>query len=233
MGETILRTLRETWDGYAALMGLAIPKLLVVAAILAVGALVAAVAQFLAVRVLRLLRFQAFSERTGAAELLRKAELPPAEQVAGSLVFWLLFAGFFFAALDTLGLPAVATLRDEIARLVPRAITSLAVLAGGVILAKLAWRVALLAAVNAGWRNARTASRLAYALVMTFVVAMAVHHLGVAREIVMAAFVMGFGSIALAVAIAVGIGAGPLVRRLFDEHRASQPRRDHDSGPHL
>src|SRR5512141_1087424 len=99
MGQTILRTLRVTWEGYAATLSVAIPRLLVMVAILAVGWLIAWVAGLATTRLLRALRFEAFSERTGAAELLRKAELPGAAALAGSLAFWLVFGSFFLAGL--------------------------------------------------------------------------------------------------------------------------------------
>ena len=233
MGQTILRTLRDTWEGYAAALSVAIPRLLVMVSILAVGWLVAWMAQLVALRLLRLLRFEAFSERTGAAELLRKAELPPAGRVVASLVFWLLFASFLFAALDALGLEAIGTLRDELVLLLPRIITSLAVLVAGVVLANLAWRVALLAAVNAGWRQARLASGLVYALVVTLAAAMALDNLRVGHSIVLAAFIMGFGAIVLAVAIAVGIGAAPLVRRALEERLGARSRPETDGSSHL
>ena len=118
--------------------------------------------------------------------------------------------------------------------MVPRAVTSLAVLAGGLIVANLAWRVALLAAVNAGWRSARLVSGIVHALVLAFAAAMALYHLGVARSIVLAAFVMAFGAIVLAVAIAAGIGAGPLVRQLLEDELAARRTRDGgDSSSHL
>ncbi len=233
MGQTILRTLHETWQGYAAALSIAIPRLLVMASILAAGWLVAWVAQLVTLRLLRLLRFEAFSERTGAAELLRKAELPPAGRVVGSLVFWLLFAIFLFAALDALGLEAIATLEEQLLLLVPRVVTSLAVLAIGLVLANLVWRVALLAAVNAGWRQARLLSGLVYALVVTFAAAMALDNLQVGRSIVLAAFIIGFGAIVLAMAIAVGIGAAPLARRLLEEQLVRRGRSETDGSAHL
>ncbi len=233
MGHTIVETLRATWAGYVSALSFAIPRLLVMAGILVVGALAAAAAQFVVARVLRALRFEAFSERTGAAELLRKAELPPAGRVAASLVFWLVFATFLLAALDALGLEAIATMEEQLLLLVPRVVTSLAVLAVGLVLANLAWRVALLAAVNAGWRQARLLSGVVYALLVTFAAAMALDNLRVGRSIVLAAFIMGFGAIVLAVAIAVGIGAAPLVRRALEERLAGRTRPETDGSSHL
>lgn len=232
MGQTIVDILRATWEGYAAALAVAVPRLTVLAIVLAAGWLLAAAAQWVVVRLLRALRFGAVSERTGAAELLRKAELPTADRLAGSLVFWLLFGAFLLAGLDALGLETLATLRDELLAIVPRAVTALMVLLGGLILANLAWRVALLAAVNARWRSARLVSGLVYALVTTFAATMALYHLRVARDVVLAAFVLSFGAIVLAAAVAVGIGAGPLVRRVLEEQ--VEPRRgEHDSSSHL
>jgi hypothetical protein len=234
MGQTILRTLQETWAGYVAALSLALPRLLAMASVLLAGYLIAAAARFVIVRLLRIVRFSRFAERSGTAELLRKAELPPAERLLGSVLFWLLFAVFVLAGVDAaLGIETLGSLRGELIVLVPRLVTSLAILAMGLVLANVVWRIVLLAAVNAGWPSARLTGGLVHALLVILAVAMALDHLRVARSVVVAAFTIAFGAVLLAVAIAVGVGAGPLVRRLLEERMASRKRPGDDSSSHL
>src|SRR3990172_9886234 len=103
MAEAIFSTLRETWSGYVEGLRLVIPRLLAMLTVVAAGWLIAALARAITGKVLGWLRVARLSERTGAAELLRKAELPPAERLAASTVFWLLFLGFLLAGVDALG----------------------------------------------------------------------------------------------------------------------------------
>jgi hypothetical protein len=233
MAEAILTTLRETWSGYVEGLRLVIPRLLAMLSVVAAGWLIAALARAVTSRVLGWLRVARLAERTGTAELLRKAELPPAERLAASLVFWVLFLGFLLAGLDALGFKTLAALRSEVGQLVPRLVGGLVILAVGLMLANVVWRVVLLAAVNAGWPSARLVGGVVYFLLVTIAAAMALDHVGLARPIVIATFAIVVGAAMLAGAIAVGVGAGPLVRRLLDERLASRSRPESDGSSHI
>ena len=233
MAEAILVTLRETWSGYVTGLRLVIPRLLAMLSVVVAGWLIAAVARAVTRRVLGWMRVARLAERTGTAELLRKAELPPAERLAASAVFWVLFLGFLLAGLDALGFATLSALRDQLGAVLPRVVGGLVILAVGLVFANVAWRVVLLAAVNAGCPSARLVGGAVYFLLVTIVAAMALDHVGFARSIVVAAFAILVGASMLALAIAVGVGAGPLVRRLIDERVAARPRPDSDGSSHL
>jgi len=233
MVDAILLTLRETWSGYVEGLRLVIPRLLAMLSVVAAGWLIAALARAVTGRALGWLRVSRLAERTGAAELLRKAELPPAERLVASAVFWLLFLGFLLAGLDALGLKTLAALRTQVGQLVPRLVGALVILAVGLILANVVWRVVLLAAVNAGWPAARLVGGAVYFLMVTIAVAMTLDQVGLARPIVLAAFAIVVGAVMLAVAVAVGVGSGPLVRRLLEERLNARPRPDSDGSSHL
>ncbi len=233
MGESILQTLRAIWAGYLAALSLALPRLLAMVTLIVAGWLIATAARVLTLRVLRVLRFTRLAERAGAAELLRKAELPPADRLTATLVFWLLFLSFLLAGFDALGFATLEGLRVELSALVPRLVASLAILVIGLVLANFAWRIVLLAAVNAGWPSARLTGGLVHALLVILAFAMALDHLRVARGVVVAAFAIVFGAVLLAVAIAVGVGAAPVVRRLLEERLSSHGRGDTDGSSHL
>ena len=233
MAEAILVTLRETWSGYVEGLRLVIPRLLAMLSVVVAGWLVAAVARAVVGRALGWLRVSRLAERTGAAELLRKAELPPAERLAASAVFWVLFLGFLLAGLDALGFNTLQSLRSELLLLVPRLVGALAILAVGLVLANVVWRVVLLAAVNAGWPSARLVGGAIYFLLLTVAAAMALDHVGLARPIVLTAFAIVVGAVMLALAIAVGVGSGPLVRRLLEERLVRRTRPESDGSSHI
>src|SRR5574341_46275 len=220
MAEAILVTLRETWSGYVEGLRLVIPRLLAMLSVVAVGWLIAALARAVTARVLGWLRVARLAERTGAAELLRKAELPPAERLATSAVFWLLFLGFLLAGVDALGFKTLQAMRSEIGLLVPRLVGALLTLVVGLVLANVLKRVVLLAAVNAAWPYARLVGAVVHFLTLTIVAAMALDHVGLARPIVLRA-------------IAIGVGSGPLLRRTLEERLATRSRPESDGSSHL
>jgi hypothetical protein len=233
MAEAILLTLRETWSGYVLGLQLVIPRLLAMLSVVAAGWVIAALARAVVGRALGWLRLARLAERTGTAELLRKAELPPAERLAASALFWVLFLGFLLAGLDALGFNTLKSLRAEVLLLVPRLVGALAILTVGIVLANIVWRVVLLTAVNAGWPSARLAGGAVYFLITTIAVAMALDHLGLARAIVLTAFAIVVGAVMLALAIAVGVGSGPLVRRLLEERLARRGQPESDGSSHI
>ena len=233
MAEAILLTLRETWSGYVEGLRLVIPRLLAMLSVVLAGWLVAALARAVIGRGLGWLRVARLAERTGTAELLRKAELPPAERLVASAVFWVLFLGFLLAGLDALGFNTLQSLRAEVLHLVPRLVGALVILAVGLVLANVVWRIVLLAAVNAGWPSARLVGGTVYFLMVTIAAAMALDHVGLARPIVLTAFALVVGAVMLALAIAIGVGSGPLVRRLLEDRLAKRARPEPDGSSHL
>jgi hypothetical protein len=233
MLEAILATLRETWSGYFDGLRIVLPRLLSMLSVILVGWLIAAAARTLTTRLLGWLGLARLAERVGAAEMLRKAELPPAAGLAGALVFWGLFSGFLLAGLDALGFRTLGSLSADVSNLVPRVVASLVILALGLMLANLVWRIVLLGAVNAGWLFARAVSGGVHALLVTLAVAMALDQLGVARGVVVAAFAISFGSLMLALALALGLGAAPIVGRMLEERLAARGQPRHDGSSHL
>lgn len=233
MAEAIFVTLRDTWSGYIEGLRLVIPRLLAMLSVVVAGWLIAALARAVAARGFGWLRVARLSERSGAAELLRKAELPPLERLLASAVFWLLFLGFLLAGVDALGFETLSAMRGELALLVPRLLAALVILVLGLALANLFQRAVLLAAVNAGLPQARLAGRAVYLLAATIVAAMVLDHVGLARPIVLTAFAIVVGTVMLALAIAVGVGAGPLVRRLLEERLETRSQPGSDGSSHL
>jgi hypothetical protein len=233
MIDAILVTLRETWSGYVEGLRVVLPRLLAMLSVVAAGWIIAAVARVVARWILRWLRVRRLAERTGAAELLRKAELPTADRLLASAVFWVLFLGFLLAGLDALGFGTLQALRLELGPLVPRLVGGLVILGFGLFLANVAWRVVLIGAVNAGWPSARLVAEAVYFVTTTIAGAMALDQIGLARPIVLAAFAIVLGAVMLAIALAVGIGIGPLVRRLVEDRLTRRHDTEPDGSSHI
>jgi hypothetical protein len=233
MADAIVRALRETGTTYLDTLRGFLPRLLATLSIVVAGWLMAVVMRWLTRRVLGWLRFNALAQRAGAADVLRRAELPPAEELAGSAVFWLVFLGFLLSSLDALGFRGVEGLLAEFIRFIPRIVVALIILVLGLLAANFAWRAALLAAVNANLPSARLLAGVVRLLIAAMVVAMALEQIAVARAVVLTAFAISFGAVMLAVAVAVGIGAGPTARRIIEQHFTRREGGETDGGSHL
>lgn len=233
MATMILDALSQAWGNF--LNGLAgfLPRLVVTLSIVVAGWIMAAVLSFVTRRLLRWVRFNRFAERAGAAELLRKAELPPADTLLASLTFWVVLIGFLLSGLGTLGFAGVETLVADLLRFVPRLLVALVILAAGLAGSNFAWRATLVAAVNAKLPVARLVAEAVRLLILALAVAMALEQVAVAQAVVLTAFAIAFGAVMLGGAIAFGIGGGPIARRILEQHFPEQGRRDGDGASHL
>lgn len=233
MAEMFLDILWETWTSYASAARAFLPRVLAMLSIAFVGWLLALLLGFLTRKVVGFIRLERLSERTGTAELLKKADLPPANRLAGTVAFWLVFVGFLISALDALGFRGVEGLFSDFVRFVPRLIVGVLVLIVGLLVANFAWRACLLAAVNAHLAAARLLAGAVRVLIVVLTAAMALEQIGIARGVVLTAFAIAFGAVMLAVAIAFGIAGAGLARRLVEDQFAGRDKPGPDGTSHL
>ncbi|HEY6553690.1 MAG TPA: hypothetical protein VI669_10050 [Vicinamibacteria bacterium] len=233
MAEMFLDILRDTWTNYAIAARAFLPRILAMLSIVLVGWLLALAFAFLTRRVLGLIRLERLSERTGAADLLQKADLPPARRLAGTVVFWLVFVGFLLSGLDALGFPGVKGLFTDFVRLIPRLILAVLVLLVGTLVANFTWRACLLAGVNANLVGARLLAGGVRVLIVVLTAAMALEQIGIARGVVLTAFAIAFGGVMLATAIAFGIAGAGLARRIVEDQLAAREKPASDGLSHL
>jgi hypothetical protein len=233
MMQMIADALREAWfhfsEGFAAFL----PRLIAMLAIVAAGWLVAAAVAFVLRTLLSLFRFNALADRTGTTELLKRADLPAADRLIATTVFWILWLGFLASGLGSLGLTGMEQLTSEFVHFVPRIFIALAVLITGFVLANFAWRATLLAAVNANVPSARVLSGAVRFLVSLLAVAMALEQLGIAQHVVVTAFAIAFGAVMLGLAIAFGIGGGGVARRIVERQFPEKPKSEEGDVSHL
>lgn len=234
MMEELLSLLRSAWTDFLQLLVHFLPRLLAVLIILLVGWLVAAVVRAVVRRVLGWVGFNALLERAGTGGLLSRAGVPPADQLVGSLIFWLIWLAFLLSGLRALGLAGAEALAADFLRFIPRLLVALLVLVVGFALAHFLWRVVLLAAVNAHIPHARLLGALVRVLVIVAAGAMALEQVGMAQTVVQTAFAIFLGSVMLSAAIAFGLGGRHAARRFLEEKLLAPPReRDTDEPSHL
>ncbi|MDP9132087.1 MAG: hypothetical protein M3M98_02990 [Nitrospirota bacterium] len=212
---------------------LVLPRILALLTFLALGLMAAWFIRMLTLRVLRTFGFDAFCERLGLAQPLSQAGVKqPVSLVVSRVLFWIVFLLFTFMGVDAMNLPATANLISKIVAFLPNVLAASLVLLVGVLCANFFAEAALIAAVNAQVEEARIVAGLVRWGLLLFTFAMVLTQLGIAKEIVIAAFSITFGGVVLALALAVGLGARHLMRGAL-ERRFSRHDRKPDEMSHL
>jgi len=233
VGQIIADSLARAWDNLLDGLSLVVPRVVAMLAIVVFGWLVALILSFVTRRVLGWLKFNALMERTGASQLLKKTDHPPADALVGSLIFWIVWVAFLLSGLGALGFAGMDAIMQGFMLFIPRLIVALVVIAVGMVTANFAWRATLLAAVNANLPSARLLGNAVRFLIVILAVAMALEQIGVAKAVVLTAFAIAFGAVMLGLAIAFGIGGGQVARRILEHQFPEREQKEADKISHL
>jgi len=203
----IMTTVTGAWNAFATKITAFLPMLIGAIIIFVVGWIVARLLRMGAVKLLKLVRFDGASEKTGITGFLRKGEIikTPSE-IIGSLVYWFVMILVIIASLDALGLPIVSDILNDIFLYIPNVVAAIIVLILGILFGNLLSAVVRTAASNAGLTTAEALGKITFYAIIFFSGAIALIQLGVGEEIVASAFGIVFGAAALALALAFGLG---------------------------
>ena len=224
--EAMIEVFRETTLRIAHLM----PKLFALLTFLALGLAAGWLIKVLLLRLLGAFRFDALCERFGLGTSLAKTgtQRSPSHLI-GRLSFWLMFLLFAFMGIDALDLTATANMMSGI---LPHTIAAVVLLFFGLLLANFMAEAALIATVNAQIQEARIIASFIRWGVLLFTAAMVLTQLGIAKEIVVAAFSIMFGGVMLALAIGIGLG-GQSIAKDFLEQRLRRKKFERDEMSHI
>jgi len=213
------------WNAFATKITAFLPALIGAIIIFVVGWIIARLVKAAVERLLKLVRFDKATEKTGVQGFLKKgdiAKLP--SEIIGVLVYWFIMIIVITATLDALGIPIVSDLFNSIFLYIPSVVAAIIVLILGILLGTLLSAIVKTAASNAGLKNAEGLGKLALYAVVFFSAAIALIQLGIGEEIVASAFGLVFGAAALALALAFGLGgrdvAAEYLKRWLEERKA-------------
>lgn len=213
MGNVWGDAIAEAFRDMMMRMALFLPKLLALVSFIVLGVLVGLAMKAAFHHLLRALRVDVLSERCGLQAALAKAGFKqPFSQIAGRLAFWTVFIIFVFMGVDALGLPTTADLMGQLLGYLPSVIAAGLLILIGVLLGNFLAEATLIAMVNAQIQEARFIAGLVRWGIFLFAAAMVLTQLGIAKEIVIAAFSIVFGGVILALSIAVGLGGRNIAR---------------------
>jgi hypothetical protein len=217
MREMIVSELTQAMHELAQGFAHYLPRLIVMLILAFVGWLIAYAVKVVVRSILQLVKFDKFSENTGASQLLAKAALPTAAEMLSRFVFWVTWLGFILLGVSVLG---IMGLQEQVGRFflfLPRLFVAMFILFFGLLAASFFSRAALLAAVNANMPSARIVSSAVRSIIIVFVFSVVFEELGIAEQTMLVAFGIAFGALMLGLAIAFGIGGRDLAQRFLEE----------------
>jgi small-conductance mechanosensitive channel len=201
--DVFLASITSFWTQLAGF----VPQLLAAMVLLLLGWLVAKVVRTGMVKLLRALQFDRLSERSGIEAFLKQGQLTVSlSGLLAGLVYWLIILIVIVTVSNSLGLHLVAELFNRVVLYIPNVIVAILILVLGAILARFINRLIFAYLNNIGLEGALTISTLSEYAVLVFVFFVALEQLEIGRQLITAAFIIGFGAVGLALALAFGLG---------------------------
>lgn len=148
----------------------------------------------------------------------------PSNAIA-TVVFWLIFAFFFFSAIGALKIPALTTFMNQVLAYLPNVIAAILIF---VVAALIAGAVAAaIIRVMGDTPTGKIAASVLPALVMVIALFMILQQLKIAEQIVQIAFGATMFALALGLALAFGLGGRPIAQKMLeDAYRAGQRQKE-------
>jgi hypothetical protein len=224
LGQQIALAFERLLDAFLSV----VPAALVLLASLLVGVLTGLLLRTLLRLAIRLWRKSHGDEPSSSRQLLRAVGFKAdPELVVGTVSFWTTVVVALAVGVNALEPGALRNILSEAVGFLPRLLGATLLVVVGLGVGALVRRSVLLGAVNAGLPWARFGARAAYFLVVVSFAAAALDHLGVGRSILVAAFSIAGGALALTLALAFGLGARDLARGWLEKKLRAE---EEDSG---
>ncbi len=207
--------LQEAYREVFIRLGEFVPRLFGAVVVFGVGWLVAWLLQRLVDPVLRGVLDPVW-EVTKLEDLRKKAKLRlDVTGLIARLVFWVVLAVAFLAAMEVLGLNVVADLFNQVLGYVPNVVGALVILVVGLLLANFLRETVRATVAASELPHASLLSSITYWAVVVFVVIAALVQLDIARELLMVLFQGLVAALAIALGLAFGFGGQDWAKRVI------------------
>jgi hypothetical protein len=214
-------------------IGSVIPALVGAAVILITGYFLARQVQRWADDTLKRLNFHRVASAGGLDEVVGRtgSRLDPVRALA-KLIFWLVMLVVILLTSTALGLESINEMFGAMLAFIPTLIAGIVIVILGIIVGEFVRGVIVASAGSVS--GVPTVAKMAKGAVILIALFMALQQIGVAEEIVTAAFTLILGAGALAVGLAFGLGnrelAGEITRRWYEQGQHRGRRRSDLSG---
>lgn len=222
--DIFVASLTEFWTDFVVFM----PRLLAVLAILFFGWVLAKLLRAGMLRLLRIVQFQRLAEKSGLEAFLEQGNVNMTlSRLVSDIIYWLVLLIVIVSVSRYLGLEVVARLFTRVINYVPNILAAILVLVFGALIARFINRLLFAYLNRLKVENALTISTIAEYAVQVFVIFVALEQLQIGTALLISAFQIGFGAVALAFAIAFGLGG----KERANEIIARMSRRKNDRTP--
>ena len=195
-----------------------LPTLIGIIVILIVGWIIAAVLKNIVVKLLKMIQFDAASEKSGLSDVLRKGGIKNTlSELIGGLIYWVIMLLVFMTALNALGMTVVAALLDKVILYIPNVVAAIFIISLGIFFASIIGSIIMTACTNAGMKQAKLMSQVTQTVIVVFAAIMTLEQLNIATAILSTTITIVLGAMGLAFALAVGLGSKDIAGKLIHD----------------
>ncbi len=194
----------------------AVPNVIAALVVLMVGWAVAVAVAQLVTRLVAVLKIDKVVEKMGLGVVFERAGLKlESAAFVGWLVKWFLILVVFLAAVDILGLDAVADYLRQVLGYIPNLIVGVLILLISVLLGDVVDRAVVASVKAAELRSAEFLGKVARWSIYVVALLAALVQLGIARELLLTLFTGFVAMVALAGGLAFGFGGQDVAREIL------------------
>ena len=199
-------------------VGAFIPRLIGVLLVLILGWLLAKLIETAIIRVLKLVRLDTLSEKSGANNFLAKGGIKyTLSELIGVLVYWIMMLIVIITALNALQWTVAAELLNRVVAYIPNVIASIVILVIGMFVSTVLAGVIRTATGNAGIKQSRLLGQITQVVVIIFAIVIALEQLNIGRIIIASAVQIILAALGLGLAIAFGVGCKDIAGKYMAE----------------
>jgi mechanosensitive ion channel-like protein len=185
----------------------AIPRIIGFAVVLIIGWIISSLLARGVQALLHAVRFNDLAQRSGFADFVHKMGVKDdSSGVIAGIVKWFVRLITLVVAFDTLGLPAVSNVLQQLLLWLPNLVVALVVLVLGGLAAKALSQLVRGTSAEAGFTNPDLLASVTRVAVWGFTIVVAVNQLGIATTLINTLLVGLVGALALAFGLAFGLG---------------------------
>jgi hypothetical protein len=194
------------------------PKLVAVIVILFLGWLIAKVVRSGTKRMLKLMNFDNFAQKSGLEAFMSHGNIHLSlSDIVSQVMYWLVIILFVITGANALGLNEVAVLLHQLASYLPHIIVAIVVVIFGTLLARFINRLVFAWLHSIKFSQALAVSTSAEYGIQILAIFVALEQLGIGTQILNSLFVIVFGAVFLALAIAFGLGGKDWAAKIIED----------------
>jgi hypothetical protein len=196
-----------------------VPPVLAGLTILAVAWVIAALVRWFLIRIFKGVAFDRFLHQTGLTSLIDRSDRLHGTRLVSGAAYWIIVGLGLLTALSAFNTQLSSRIIEGVVLLLPKIVAAAAILVAGAWVGQYLGRSVLVWAFNENVPWARHIASLVRVGIMFVAVVAAADHLGFARSVFLAAFIVVAGGVVLAAAIAGGLVGRTALQRQIDERK--------------